>query len=74
MLLKKIIRFLRYEDTLAVRDEVVSVDHDRKMMMRKLLRFDALLYGIELAYLAGKKYGRGRKDLLKKVSCTGRDC
>ena len=34
----------------------------------KALRFDALLYGIELAYLAEKKYGRGRKDLLKKVS------
>jgi type I restriction enzyme R subunit len=32
------------------------------------VRFDALMYGIELAYLAGKKYARARTDLLKKVS------
>lgn len=32
----------------------------------KALRFDALLYGIELAYLAGKKYGKARSDLFKK--------
>ena len=31
------------------------------------VRFDALVYGLELAYLAGKKYGKGRSDLLKKV-------
>lgn len=33
----------------------------------KALRFDALMYGIELAYLAGKSYGRARSDLLKKT-------
>ena len=32
------------------------------------VRFDALMYGIELAYLAGKKYSRARTDLLKKVN------
>ena len=32
------------------------------------VRFDALMYGIELAYLAGKKYSRARTDLVKKVS------
>ena len=32
------------------------------------LRFDALMYGIELAYLMGKKYAKARTDLLKKVS------
>ena len=32
------------------------------------VRFDALMYGIELAYLAGKKYTRARTDLYKKVS------
>ena len=32
------------------------------------VRFDALVYGIELAYLAGKKYSRARTDLYKKVS------
>ena len=31
------------------------------------MRFDALMYGIELAYLAGKTYSRARKDLVKKV-------
>ena len=36
----------------------------------KALRFDALMYGIELAYLAGKKYSRARHDLLKKVSAV----
>lgn len=34
------------------------------------VRFDALLYGIELAYLIGKKYSRARKELLKKVSAV----
>lgn len=38
--------------------------------MPNQLRFDALLYGIELAYLAGKKYGKARSDLFKKVSAV----
>ena len=33
----------------------------------KALRFDALMYGIELAYLTGKSYGRARSDLFKKA-------
>ena len=32
------------------------------------LRFDSLMYGIELAYLVGKTYNRARNDLRKKVS------
>ena len=36
----------------------------------KALRFDALMYGIELAYLAGKKYSRARHDLMKRVSAV----
>lgn len=32
------------------------------------VRFDALMYGIELAYLIGKKYARARTDLRKKVA------
>lgn len=31
------------------------------------VRFDALLYGIELAYLADKTYTRAKKDLVKRV-------
>ena len=31
------------------------------------VRFDALMYGIELAYLAGKKYRKARTDLMKYI-------
>lgn len=31
------------------------------------VRFDALMYGIELAYLAGKKYSKARTDLMKYI-------
>ena len=31
------------------------------------MRFDALMYGIELAYLTGKPHGRARGDLMKRV-------
>ena len=58
---------LTYEDTLLMGQELaplITPDEDDA----KALRFDALLYGIELAYLAGKKYGKARSDLFKKVS------
>lgn len=58
---------LTYEDTLAVRSELAPLIEPDKDDA-KALRFDALMYGIELAYLAGKKYSRARRDLLKKVS------
>ena len=57
---------LSYEDKLLIGDELaplIEPDKDDAQAMR----FDALMYGIELAYLAGKKYGRARKDLFKKV-------
>ena len=31
------------------------------------VQFDSLMYGIELAYLVGKKYTRGKNDLVKKI-------
>jgi type I restriction enzyme R subunit len=56
-----------YEDTLIVREEVAPLilpdDEDVSAV-----RFDALIYGIELAYLMGKKYTRARGDLLKRVN------
>ncbi len=58
---------LSYEDTLRLRDEVAPLlqpDVDEA----SAVRFDALMYGIELAYLVGKKYTRARSDLCKKVS------
>ena len=57
---------LSYEDTLIIKSELVPLitpDEDDP----KAMRFDALMYGIELAYLMGKKYTRARSDLHKKV-------
>ncbi|MBR5637279.1 MAG: restriction endonuclease subunit R, partial [Pseudobutyrivibrio sp.] len=58
---------LTYEDTLLVREELAPLilpDSDEAAAVR----FDALMYGLELAQLAGKKYGRLKSDLIKKVS------
>lgn len=59
---------LSYEDTLIIKEELVPLitpDEDDP----KAMRFDALVYGIELAYLLGGKYTRARRDLLNKVEC-----
>ena len=55
-----------YEDTLIIKDELAPLiipDKDEA----SAIRFDALMYGIELAYLAGKSYTRHKSDLLKRV-------
>lgn len=60
---------LTYEDTLNVANEVAPLilpDTDDI----SAVRFDALMYGIELASLAGKKYTKARSDLLKKVNAV----
>lgn len=44
------------------------VDVSKGRQQATALRFDALMYGIELAYLIGKKYSRGMHDLISKVS------
>lgn len=62
-------KVLTYEDTLVVREELAPLIEPDKDDA-KALRFDALMYGIELAYLIGKKYTRARKDLLKKVKAV----
>ena len=57
---------LTFEDTLIIEQELAPLiipDEDDQ----KAVRFDALMYGIELAYLAGKKLGKYRSDLFKKV-------
>ena len=57
---------LTYEDTLLMTEELASLiapDEDEA----SAVRFDALMYGIELAYLADQKYARARTDLCKKV-------
>jgi type I restriction enzyme R subunit len=57
---------LTYEDTLIVREEIAPLilPNDDEA---SAVRFDALMYGIELAYLVGKKYGKARSDLFKRV-------
>ena len=60
---------LSYENTLEMAQELAPLvipEHDDP----KALRFDALLYGIELAYLSGKKYAKARHDLVAKVSAV----
>ena len=73
---------LKYVDQYAVRDNYQGVTYEDTLLVREelapliepeddeatALRFDALMFGIELAYLSGKRYSRGRTDLLKKVS------
>ncbi len=62
---------LSYEDTLLMAEELAPLllpDADDA----KALRFDALMYGIELAYLAGKKYSRARSDLLQKTGAIAK--
>ena len=58
---------LTYEDILVVREEVAPLilpDGDDA----SAVRFDALMYGIELACLMGKKYTRARNDLYKRMN------
>ena len=58
---------LTYEDTLVVRQELAPLilpDGDEA----SAVRFDALMYGLELAQLAGKKYGKARSDLMNRVN------
>lgn len=60
---------LSYEDTLMMREELaplIQPDQDEA----SAVRFDALMYGIELAYLIGKKYKRARNDLIKRVTAV----
>lgn len=62
---------LTYEDTLMMAQELaplIEPEHDDA----KALRFDALMYGIELAYLAGKKYSRARRDLFQKAEAISK--
>ena len=58
---------LTYENTLQIREELAPLilpDEDDA----SAVRFDALMYGIELAYLIGKTYTKARSDLMKKVN------
>ena len=58
---------LTFDDVLIVGQEIAPLilpyDDDAKAV-----RFDALIYGIELSILAGKSYSKRKTDLYKKVS------
>lgn len=58
---------LSFEDTKIVKEEVAPLilpDQDEA----SAVRFDALLYGMELAQLSGRGYGKLKSDLMKKVN------
>lgn len=63
---KESYRALSYEDTMIIREEIAPLIHPDTDMV-SAVRFDALLYGIELAYLDGKTYQKARNDLKRKV-------
>ena len=57
---------LTFEDTLTVRSELAPLimpDGDEA----SAVRFDALIYAMELAFLTGRGYGRHKSDLFKKA-------
>ena len=72
---------LKYVDTYSVENNYQSITFEDTLMVREELaplimpdgeeasavRFDALMYGMELAYLAGKGYGRHKSDFFKKI-------
>lgn len=58
---------LTYEDTLMVKQELAPL-LEPEQDEASTLRFDVLLYGIELAQLAGHAYNLARRDLKKKVA------
>ena len=60
---------LTYEDTLLIGEELAPLI-EAEEGDAKAFRFDALMYGIELAYLIGKKHNRARNDLVKKVTAV----
>ena len=58
---------LSYEDTLIISKELSPLIEPDKDEI-SAVRFDALMYKIELVYIIGKTYSRERNDLFKKVS------
>ncbi|NLL06929.1 MAG: DEAD/DEAH box helicase family protein [Clostridiaceae bacterium] len=58
---------LTYETTLHLAEHIAPLVLPDKDDI-SALRFDSLMYGLELAYLLGKKYKKARTDLNKKIS------
>lgn len=62
---------LTYEATLQLTEHIAPLVLPDKDEI-SALRFDSLMYGLELAYLLGKKYKKARTDLNKKLSALSR--
>lgn len=62
---------LSYEDTLVIEKEVAPLVLPDKEDAAAL-RFDALLYGMELAILEGRATKRGRNDVMKKAAAVAK--
>jgi type I restriction enzyme R subunit len=62
-------KIITYEDTLSVKEELAPLIVPEKDNA-EALRFDALMYGIELACLTGKKHTRAISDLRKKAAAA----
>lgn len=60
---------LTYESVMLVKEEIAPLIKPDKEDA-SAVRFDALMYGLELAYLSGKKYTRARGDLLKRAEAV----
>lgn len=62
---------LTYENTLQIAEEIAPLilpyEDDSSAV-----RFDALMYGLELAYILGNTYPKARNDLAKKVYAVSR--
>ena len=58
---------LTYEDTILMRQELAPLISNLSGDEPKAVRFDYLMYRIELAYVSGKKWAIEKTDLLKKV-------
>jgi type I restriction enzyme R subunit len=62
---------LTYEVTLQLAEHIAPLVLPDKDEI-SALRFDSLMYGLELAYLIGKKYKKARTDLNKKLLALAR--
>ena len=58
---------LTYENTLQIQEELAPLILPYTDEV-SAVRFDSLMYGIELAYLIGKTYTRAKTDLFKRVN------
>lgn len=57
---------LTYEATLLLKEHIASLVLPDKDEI-SAVRFDSLMFGLELAYLVGKKYNKAKSDLNKKL-------